>query len=114
MQTKVEDSAKEAQDFKNILISELKKKNKWGVVDGNPQTQLELLATITDLNKVSGASRILLGALAGRASDVVLKDAKGNVISQFAVNGKSSGKTQMPFTPTFNILSLSSFSLSLI
>jgi hypothetical protein len=96
VQTKVEDSEKEVKTFKEILISELKKKNKWEVVDGNPQCQLGLSATITNLNKVGGASRILLGALAGRASvdvDVVVKDAKGKVISQFVVNGKSSGGT---------------------
>lgn len=76
VQTKVEDSADEAKAFKEILTSELKKKNKWEVLDGN-QCQITLSATITDLNKVGGASRILLGALAGRASvdvDVVLKD----------------------------------------
>lgn len=96
VQTKVEDSEKEVQAFKAILISELKKKNKWEVVDGSPQNQLELSATITNLNKVGGASRILLGALAGQASvdvSVVLKDTKGNVVSQFSVNGKSSGGT---------------------
>ncbi len=96
VQTKVEDSEKEAKTFKEILTSELRKNNKWDVLDGNPQCQLELSATITNLNKVGGASRIILGALAGRASvdvDVVVKDAKGKVISQFAVNGKSSGGT---------------------
>jgi hypothetical protein len=94
VQTKVEDSEKEAQTFKDILISGLKKKNKLEVVDGNQQTQLNLTATIIKLNKVGGAARIFLGALAGQASvDVMLKDAKGNVISQFAVNGKSSGGT---------------------
>lgn len=96
VQTKVEDSEKEAQNFKEILISELKKKNKWEIVDSNPQNQLELSATITDLKKVGGGARLLLGALAGQASvdvDVVLKDSKGNVISQFSVNGKSSGGT---------------------
>ena len=96
VQTKVEDSEKEAKTFREILTSELKKRNKMEVIDGNQQTQLNLSATITNLNKVGGASRIFLGALAGQASvdvDVVLKDAKGNVVSQFAVNGKSSGGT---------------------
>jgi len=96
VQTKVEDSEREAQAFKEILISELKKKNKWEVVGSNPQSQLELSATITNLNKVGTAARLLAGAIAGRASvdvDVVLKDTKGKVISQFAVNGKSSGGT---------------------
>ncbi|MCL4537286.1 MAG: DUF4410 domain-containing protein [Nitrospirae bacterium] len=97
VQTKVEDSEKEMQAFKGILISELTKKNKWEVITGNAsQGQLGLTATITNLNKVGGASRILMGALAGRASvevEVVLKDSKGNVISQFSVNGKSSGGT---------------------
>ena len=96
VQTKVEDSEKEAKTFKEILTSELKKRNKMEVIDGNQQTQLNLSATITNLNKVGGASRIILGALAGKASvdvDVVLKDAKGNVLSQFVVNGKSSGGT---------------------
>lgn len=95
VQTKVEDSEKEAKTFKEILSSELKK-NRWEVLDGNPQCQLELSATITNLNKVAGASRILLGALAGKASvdvDVIVKDAKGKVISQFTANGKSSGGT---------------------
>jgi hypothetical protein len=96
VQTKVEDSADEAKSFKEILTSELKKKNKWEVLDGNTQCQLELSAMITDLNKVGGASRIFLGALAGRASvdvDVMVKDANGKVISKFSVNGKSSGGT---------------------
>ena len=96
VQTKVEDSEKETQTFKNILISELKKKNKWELVDGSTQTQINLTATITNLNKVSTAGRLFAGALAGRASvdvDVMLKDAKGNMISQFSVNGKSSGGT---------------------
>jgi len=96
VQTKVEDSDKEAQTFKEILAAEIKKKNKWEVVDANPQCQIALSATITNLNKVGGAARIFLGALAGRASvdvDVIVKDAKGKVISQFSVNGKSSGGT---------------------
>lgn len=96
VQTKVEDSEKEAQAFKEILITELKKKNKWEVVGSSSQSQLELSATITNLKKVGTAARLLGGGIAGRASvdvDVVLKDTKGNVISQFSVNGKSSGGT---------------------
>jgi len=96
VQTKVEDSEKEAQTFKEILAAEIKKKNKWEVIDANPQCQIEISATITNINKVGGAARIILGALAGRASvdvDVIVKDAKGKVISQFAVSGKSSGGT---------------------
>jgi uncharacterized protein YggL (DUF469 family) len=68
VQTKVEDSEKEAQAFKEILITELKKKNKWEVVGSSPQSQLELSATITNLKKVGTAARLLGGALAGRAS----------------------------------------------
>ncbi len=97
VQTKAEDSEREAQAFKEILIAELKKKNKWEVFDGSPHGQLKLSATITNLNKVGTATRLIAGGLAGRASvdvEVSLKDAKGNVISQFSVNGKSSGGTQ--------------------
>ncbi|MBM4141654.1 MAG: hypothetical protein FJ242_09290 [Nitrospira sp.] len=62
VQTKVEDSEKEVQAFKEILITELKKKNKWEVVESSSQSQLELLATITNLNKVTTAGRLLVGA----------------------------------------------------
>jgi flagellar hook-basal body complex protein FliE len=97
VQSNVEDSEKETATFKNMLIAELSKNNKWEVVTVNAaKGQLELSATITKLNKVGGVSRILLGGLAGRASvdvDVVLKDSNGNVISQFSANGKSSGGT---------------------
>jgi len=96
VQTKVENSEKEAQAFKEILIAELKKNNRWKVADNPHQSQLELSATITNMKKVGTTARLIGGALAGRASvdvDVVLKDTNGNLITQFSVEGKSSGGT---------------------
>lgn len=97
VQSKVKNTEDEVKTLKELLITELKKKNHWDILENHGHSQLTLLATITDISKVGTASRLLFGALAGRASvnvDVVIRDNNNNnVISQFSVTGKSSGGT---------------------
>lgn len=108
VQTKVYDSEEERYILKNILISELKKKN-WKVVD---RGDFNLSVVITHLKRVRWLKRFVIGFLAGRASvrvEVTLKDMDNNLITQFSLIGESAPfeivlLVTIPFTTTRHAL----------
>lgn len=87
----------EAAAIKRVQELKLFKTTELGdsVKVNNAEGTLFVKAVITDINKVSGLTRFLIGAFAGKASmtiDVSFIDAKtGKSIGEFSITGKSGG-----------------------
>ena len=80
-------------ELKNQIIADLNKEKLFKILDANGELKLNI--EITKIKQVSGAARILLGALAGRAkvyAKCEIVDSKTNeVLRKFEVDGESSG-----------------------
>src|SRR5271169_1342720 len=86
--TKVPDSEKEAQALKELSVKMLQQSHKEVLENG----AIRINVTITSLDRVSVAARLVLGAFAGKAStkaDVLVKDMTGNVIKDFSIDAKT-------------------------
>ena len=97
VETKIEDSEIEVQKLRNMLIAEIKERNKWEVVDNN--FSIKLIATITELKRADKAdfsrgfsASFLAGAAADVASVVVnveiIKSGDSSIISRFSASRK--------------------------
>jgi len=95
-----EDVTEEITDLEVTVMDRVKELNLFASTELGDSTNakegsLIVKAIITDINKVSGLTRFLIGAFAGQASmtiDVSFIDAKtGNSIGEFSIKGESGG-----------------------
>ena len=97
----VEEASTETVQIENMIISSLRNMNAFQSVtsasSGSTDGDLRLNANISDMRKVSGGKRAVLGAFAGRGNlvvDVKLVDARtSNQVGAFTAQGTTSGGT---------------------
>lgn len=91
VENRTDASADEQKLLKEQIEKKLRESGKWQAVEVG---EITVTATITDISRVGGASRLLLGAFAGRAgtkADVLVAQKTGAIITTFSVEGKSGG-----------------------
>jgi hypothetical protein len=95
-----DDVEQEMSDLEGLTLSRIKALNlvedvQLGEGIGGQPGTLIVKATISEMKKVSGTRRVLLGAFAGRASmttEILLVDAAtGKTLGSFSVTGQSGG-----------------------
>lgn len=96
--TNVEDTEDLVPDLQNAIRTALLERGTFGQINGvGTPSSVVLKVEIIEANKVGGTSRILLGALAGRAKlrvkTEVFDGASGELIGAMVAEGKSSGGT---------------------
>jgi uncharacterized lipoprotein YajG len=98
----VPEASQETTQLETMAVTQLRSRGVYekvmaGSAAGDAAADLRLRARITELNRVGTGSRLLLGALAGRAKVVVaaeLVDARsGQRVGSFTAEGQSSGGT---------------------
>jgi hypothetical protein len=90
----VENADIEVDGLKKLIPDLIKQDGKWEVLE---KGELDVHVTVSNIKRVSRASRVLLGPFAGRAitaaNIVVTEKATGKEISRFEVEGQSKGGT---------------------
>ncbi len=90
---KKQNTEKLVSKLKRQIVYDLNEEKLFKVIENDGELKLDV--TITKIRKVSGAARILLGVLAGRAkiyAKCVLTNTKTNkILRKFEVEGESSG-----------------------
>jgi len=95
-----EDVEAESARLRERIVEEVQKTGRFGSVgtsasDGTPAGTLRLIATITDIRKVSGGQRFFGGVFAGRARVTLrvqlVETANGAVLEEQVVTGESGG-----------------------